>query len=90
MKPGFFSGLRSFGWAALLVLPQWAQAQLAPDWTTSVTTLDPPALALDASRNSFVSTYAIGQPAQIQKLGPQGASLWLRGLTARGRGQPGE
>jgi PKD repeat protein len=86
MKPGFFSGLRSFGWAALLVLPQWAHAQLAPDWTTIVTTLDPPALALDASRNSFVSSYARGEPAQIQKLSPLGAVLWQRGLTAVGVG----
>ena len=27
------------------MLPQWAQAQLAPDWTASVTTLDPTELA---------------------------------------------
>lgn len=84
MTHGFFTALRALGLAWALAGSQGAHAQLAPDWSTSIGTQDPPALAVDASRNSFVSSSARGLPAQIQKLSPLGASLWQRGLTAAG------
>ena len=75
-------GLRLAPLAAAFALPSLAQAQLAPDWSASVSAQVPaPALAVDSGRNSVLAATRIGLPVTVHKFGPTGTALWQRSLT---------